>query len=42
MGITCKPWGNMKGRFAKLQRELDTAKKLEKKAMAKESKKATN
>lgn len=35
MGVSCKPWGAMKGTFAKLQRELDANAKAEKKASEK-------
>lgn len=39
MGITCRPWGEMKGKFAKLERKLDAEKKAEKRAIAKNMKK---
>ena len=41
MGISCKPYGKWKGVFAKLQNQLDEEVKAEKKAAAKELKKAT-
>ena len=41
MGITCTPWDKTRGMFVKLQNELDSQAKADKKVSAKENKKKT-